>query len=234
MHRTNTRQGSGATIIQALFMVVIVGLAAAVFMPALTASGTDTLTECLQRCQGLLQATLAYVGDQGRIPCDLRAGWLREPPQNEVELTQSWFAQLQGYVSSDPSAVDCPVSDDHRKGPFWPTDYVLNHFGINQSPDVAAEPARALLVAEPNMTRGSVEQLDEILASAGWGPRPDLEQHRAASLSFGFADGHALRLGIPQVDYPYLILYPEVYSSSPGSHDNWLWWYPEQEPPLGR
>ncbi|MCC7203700.1 MAG: PEP-CTERM sorting domain-containing protein, partial [Phycisphaeraceae bacterium] len=166
----------------------------------------------------------------------------------------SWFGILEDgqYITPDQlGRVICPVIPNaHRRqtslvsatGVYnWPTDYVINTFGMNASIELAEEPARNVLVGEPNMDRGAVNYMVMCIEPGTYGTRNDIEQHRVGSLSFGFVDGHAARVPIPDATGPTMqdrakiILggsYPQL-SLSLGSpvkslataYNNVMWWH---------
>ncbi len=180
--------------------------------------------------------------------------WNTQPPYDPAVRKQSWLGQLDPYLGEYRRRLDCPLVNDHRKGGYnsdedhyvWDTDYVINRFGLNTPVDVADEPSRAVLFGEPNMPRTTVSYLPEIIAWSTWWAynpdvRADLEQLVAGSVSFGFVDGHAVRVTVPEVNIPFVAAYPELALSagSPptGSHiamfNNYLWWRSSQvENPL--
>jgi prepilin-type processing-associated H-X9-DG protein len=232
----------------ALVTVAVGGVALALLLPAVVrGSGEDNITRCLANARGMVGALGSYVVDHSnRMPGD-EAGavpaeeWindaLRPIPDSEQAYAGSWLGKIESYLGTDLSGLDCPVVDDHRKGDWWPSDYVMNRFGINTSPDMAAAPSKAVLVGEPNMARRTVMYLGEIVAWYEWGPRADLEQNQVHSLSFGFVDGHVARVAIPQVESPHLVSYEQLELAKPGDADfysNFLWWYSGQALPAGR
>ncbi|MCC7408889.1 MAG: hypothetical protein IT442_12510 [Phycisphaeraceae bacterium] len=220
----------------------MVAITCALLLPALShATDTESLkAACLNNAQAMGSALLGYASEHGGVlpadhrdlnPADTLDG-TRANPDSEEAFAASWFAKVESSVS--PEQLDCPLVDDQRKGDWWPVDYVINRWAINTSTAVAAEPARGVLVAEPNMFRGSVETLADCVAWYEWGPRPDLEQNMVRSLSFVFMDGHAARIAIPEGDTPHLVDYPQILMSAPAATDyttNYLWLYQGQQRP---
>ncbi|MCC7146133.1 MAG: prepilin-type N-terminal cleavage/methylation domain-containing protein [Phycisphaeraceae bacterium] len=164
--------------------------------------------------------TLARIGDLP--PGGEHPNVLMSDP--DVLPKKTWFGQLYDrYLNSEEESVDCPVIDDHRReglkdkstGEYiWKTDYSINPYAWNVSTDIADEPSRNVLFAEPNMPRMWVGQITRSIAYyIWWGPgtRDDLEQRKAGSLSFGFVDGHASRVTVPDVKMPFFeTAYPEL------------------------
>jgi len=236
------------TLTDCATLLVLCAMLCIWLVPALARANGDggALAACLDKARAMTTACLAYATDHaGTLPTDGRnpdpvdladhiADAITEVPASQTTFDISWFAHLAGYRSANPDDWDCPIIDDQRKTEFWPTDYVMNRWAINTNPDIADEPDRAVLIGEPNMYRGGFLTLLELIAWSEWGPRPDLEQHLAGSLSFGFIDGHAVRLTIPDVDSPHLLDYPELYLADPGqSHTNYLWLTTDQTLPTG-
>ncbi|MCC7407037.1 MAG: prepilin-type N-terminal cleavage/methylation domain-containing protein [Phycisphaeraceae bacterium] len=200
-----------------------------------------------------------------RMPAYKSPGSGAKTPTNDYDWTYrdavtkwedrslSWLSFLEGkYVDTyGPDGVieslNCPVVDDHRrqqskKGSHynWGTDYVINIFGMNASLERAEEPSRNVYVAEPNMTRPAVGYMVLSIEPGTFGDsRDDLEQQKTGSLSFGFVDGHATRVTIPDVgertqramaivmgSYPELAL---SLGSPPKSitvaYNNVMWWH---------
>lgn len=169
----------------------------------------------------------------------------------------SWFGQLErSYLGYDIESMNCPVVDTHRWYGYdsqtrewaWPIDYAINKFGVNTSINYADQPTRNVMFGEPNQHRPQISFIVEVVAFyLWWGDDPqkrsDLEQWQAGSLSFGFVDGHASRVRVPQVRVPFLETYPELALSSgsppdptsPGAYMNFFWWNPDQvTDPRGR
>lgn len=169
----------------------------------------------------------------------------------------SWFGQLENmYLSGDLGGAICPVVDNHRWHGYdshtgqwaWPIDYSINKFGVNTSIDFADDPSRNVMFGEPNMHRPQISFIVDVIAFyIMWGNDPsnraDLEQVKVGSLSFGFVDGHAARVGVPKVQVPFLEAYPELALSagspppanSAGGYWNYFWWNPSQvQDPHGR
>ncbi|MCC7203567.1 MAG: prepilin-type N-terminal cleavage/methylation domain-containing protein [Phycisphaeraceae bacterium] len=167
----------------------------------------------------------------------------------------SWLSFLEGkYVETygDDGVIeslDCPVVDDHRRQTTkqgshynWGTDYVINTFGMNASLERAEEPSRNVYVAEPNMDRAAVNLFVLSVEPGTFGAtRDDLEQQKTGSLSFGFVDGHASRVSIPDTgetvpertkailldaSYPDLALsLGSPPKSIAGAYSNVMWWH---------
>lgn len=177
---------------------------------------------------------------------------------NSIEdRKQSWFGQLEYmYLGGDMSRVICPVVDNHRWHGYdnhtgqwaWPVDYSINKFGVNTTLDFADDPARNVMFGEPNQHRPQISFIVDVIAFyIMWGDDPanraDLEQIKVESLSFGFVDGHAARVRVPQGQVPFLEAYPELALSagspppanSAGAYWNYFWWNPVQvQDPHGR
>jgi hypothetical protein len=203
-------------------------------------------TKCQLNAKTVTEAALRYAMDhRNRTVPDLRAAgytWvdgntvpakmpydLDNPPKTFDDLRRSWFGQLEKtYLAGELDVVDCPVIDDHRRQGFldaktgqytWPTDYSINRYGINVSLDLASEPSRNVMLGEPNMPRAFVTTITSCIAYYVWwgnGNREDLEQKKAGSLSFGFVDGHAVRVTVPNVKLPFFNeAYPEIATEYP-------------------
>jgi len=236
----------GASVLDVVVTFVVVVCAVCVLLPVLARAGEGGVLGCLDNARGFGAALLSYGAEHDSVmPADTRdldpgddVDELRFVASTEDQYANSWLGHVESYLPSDPEALDCPVIDDHRKGEWWPTDYVINRWGVGMSTESATEPARALLVGEPNMQRGSVDMLADIIAWADWGPRPDLEQKMVGSLSFVFADGHGERITIAEGDNPHLAVYSQIMQARPGDaenyRENWLWWYQDQTRPAGR
>lgn len=230
----------GATVIDALVGTVLLLAAACLLVPALAwGDEENVLTRCLDNARGMAAALQAYAADHdGRMPGDLRDDnpaddWdnIRVIPDSELGYSLSWFALAEGYLPADPADLDCPIVDDQRKGEWWQTDYVINRWGIGRSPEIAAQPAKAVLVSEPNMQRGSITILADVIAWSDWGQRLDLEQNQVGSISFVFVDGHGQRVTVAEGLSPHLSVYSDIYMAQPADADylsNWLWWTPDQ------
>jgi hypothetical protein len=231
-----------------------------------TARRSAAKTSCQTHIRHISDAALNHSrNNRDRIVADLRwpawrvdaagaryprtATWNNNPPWQPEMRELSWLGQLQGYLGDDRQRLDCPLVNDHRKGGYnaetdrhvWDTDYSINRFALNTTTDAADEPSRAVLFGEPNMPRATISYLPEVIAWRQWwmnqaGERTDLEQVVADSVSFSFADGHAVRVIVPDVEHPFLAAYPELALSagSPptGSHvamfSNYFWWHREQ------
>ncbi|MCC7203433.1 MAG: hypothetical protein IT441_00005, partial [Phycisphaeraceae bacterium] len=124
----------------------------------------------------------------------------------------------------------------------WGTDYVINTFGMNASLEAAEEPSRNVYVAEPNMDRSAVNLMVLTIEPGTYGStRDDLEQQKTGSLSFGFVDGHAARVSIPDTgetvpertkailldaSYPDLALsLGSPPKSLASAYNNVMWWH---------
>ncbi|MCC7408398.1 MAG: prepilin-type N-terminal cleavage/methylation domain-containing protein, partial [Phycisphaeraceae bacterium] len=182
-------------------------------------------------------------------------GWEDDGISKWEDRSLSWLSFLEGkYLDSYGedgmlASLDCPVVDDHRRQDsrrdnprhyHWGTDYIINTFGMNASLEAAEEPSRNVYVAEPNMPRGGVNHMVLSVEPGTFGDsRDDLEQQKAGSLSFGFVDGHATRVSIPDTgdrtarakailmgSYPELAL---SLGSPPKSitvaYNNVMWWH---------
>ncbi|MCC7407341.1 MAG: hypothetical protein IT442_04670, partial [Phycisphaeraceae bacterium] len=195
----------------------------------------------------------AYRVFGGQIVPANNYGWEIGAVTTEADHRFSWLGILEdkGYLPTENlGRLICPViPNDHRRNSsydrdtgiyHWPTDYVLNTFGLNASTELAEEPARNVMVAEPNMTRAAVNFFVLSVEPGTFGiGRNDLEQQRVGSLSFGFVDGHASRVRIPNEDssvnrakaillgsYPELALSlgsPPISMTS--AYNNVMWWH---------
>lgn len=194
------------------------------------------------------------VSSNGQVMPASDYGWEVINIKTEADRRLSWLGVLEdkGYLPPENlGRLICPVIPNvHRRQTsydrekniyYWPTDYVLNSFGLNASTEMAEEPARNVMVAEPNMDRGAVNYMVMSIEPGTFGlGRNDLEQHRVGSLSFGFVDGHAARVRIPDgggtiTERAKIILlgsYPELALSlgSPpkslsSAYSNVMWWH---------
>ncbi len=217
-------RAGGYTVLElAVTMSITVG-AFGLLVPAIgTAKQSVTQSSCMTKAKGLTQANLNYAADYGKCVPDYRGGESR-PPRSVAERAQSWFGALEhAYLGGDLTRVDCPVVNRHRWANYdsnagewvWPVDYAINRFGLNSSPDIADDPSRNVMFAEPNLPRATIYNIGEVMAFyLWWGDDPanrsDMEQWRVGSLSFGFVDGHASRVAIPSVKIPFLEPFPEL------------------------
>jgi len=143
--------------------------------------------------------------------------------------------------------VQCPITRDvirkypriPQGGPYtWETEHSINRFALNIPVDLADEPARNVMFGEPNMQRATIYYIPHVIAAGTFGSRPDLEEHNAGSLAFGFADGHAARVTVPCLprgDAWWKVAYPQLALSagSPPSPiqyaaSNYFWWHSGQ------
>lgn len=208
------------TLIELLVVISIVALLISIVLPALgTAQQSARMTKCQANAGGITRSSLLYTHDRGKFMPDYRAPGREDAPGgtkpktyparggmdgfplgdfNQTKL--SWFWRLSRWMGREQSQVDCPLTDDlfkyPRRAPFhWWNDYYINPFAINNSPDVASEPARALLHSHPNMARsGYIGTLACVMAFAG---RRDSEDLLTGSMPVGFVDGHSTRLITP-------------------------------------
>jgi len=131
-----------------------------------------------------------------------------------VALLKTYLGKLEARLGSfkNPELLDCPLMDDaiHKYGTYalpngqekrwyWYSDYFLNRYGLNVPIAIAEEPSRNVMFGEPNMYRYTFVQINEVVTGYLFGPRQDLEEHSTGSLSFGFVDGHASRVQIPEM-----------------------------------
>ena len=146
-------------------------------------------------------------------------------PSTVEKMRASWLGKLEPRLGSyqKPSVVDCPLVDDVQRKMYpvltadgrqtesfvWYTDYSMIRFAVNFPIDQAEDPARNVFFAEPNMQRDLIVVNMDCITDGGFGNRPDLEEKYALSLSFGFADGHASRVTVPNNDitrgYHYVV-----------------------------
>jgi len=213
-----------------VLVVLGVALAAATLLaPVLAASpGLQAgIMGCLAHCRAMGVASLAFAQDhagtlpednsaRGTNPRDLR----NETPASAEAFEKSWFARLSGYRAEDAAQWDCPLVGhtlkrdgrtvlDHRKTEHWPSDYCLAFLGVGMSIDATAEPARVVLIGEPNMFRTPVGALQDIFARPNW-VRADHEQTIAGSVSFTFVDGQTVRVPVAEAEDATLGEYPQI------------------------
>lgn len=214
--------GKAFTLIELLVVISIVALLIGILLPALgSAQQSARMTKCQANAGGITRSALLYAHDRGKFMPDYRAPGRVEIPGGTAPLTYparngidnfstanfdqtklSWFWRLSRWMGREQSQVDCPLQDDifkyPRRPPFhWWNDYYINPFVINNSPEVASEPSRALLFTHPNADRnGYVGTLACVMAFVG---RWDLEDLKTGSLPASFVDGHATRLPTPNV-----------------------------------
>ncbi|MCC7146525.1 MAG: hypothetical protein IT443_08770 [Phycisphaeraceae bacterium] len=250
---------AGYTMLEMAVTTSIIATAFGILIPAISQSKQSAAqTQCQLNAKFITHGVLHYATDHGNlIVPDLRAPGYQikdgqavpdsssvvsdTPPKNATDRRRSWFGQIEtAYLGGELDRVDCPVVNNHRRLNYestWPTDYSINRYGLNVSVDAAEQPSRNVLIGEPNMTRAFVTTITSCVAYyLWWGPgtRDDLEQNKAGSLSFGFADGHAVRVAIPPVKSPFFNEpYPQLYLRYPTdviskAMNNQFTWYQAQ------
>jgi prepilin-type N-terminal cleavage/methylation domain-containing protein len=240
-------QTGAFTLIELLVVISIIALLIGILLPSLgQARLSAAKTGCQANMKSITGAAQTYATDnKGKnIPDKGKPAWTISSgekqldaanvnycmgvfPTNEETLKACWFGQIfSRYLNSEYDAVDCPVIDNHRRQGtnWWPTDYSLNMWGVNAPLDFAEEPSRGVMFGEPNMGRKFVGPITSCLAYYMWwsgSARDDLEQRKAGSLSWGFVDGHAARVTVPDVKLPFFeVGYPELMTDEPTPTSN--------------
>lgn len=217
----------GFSLMELLVVMGIASASAAILIPAVGKAQQSMKLSGDRTNAGFLDNAIhTYANDhRGVMPPDLRKkggkSSVSTAPRRVDELEASWFGKLEagGYLGGNYKLLDCPVVDDHRKvgasiayrPPWiWPTDYVMNAMALNVSLDLADQPSENVLVAEPNMPRGTVSVIAEVFAYVDWGYGDRLEQTIAGSLTFAFVDGHAARIRVPPMKGAYAEGFPGI------------------------
>ncbi|MCC7146524.1 MAG: type II secretion system protein [Phycisphaeraceae bacterium] len=255
---------AGYTMLEMAVTTSIIATAFGILMPAISQSKQSAAqTQCQLNAKFITHGVLHYATDHNNVTVpDLRKPGYRisgghkiqstdlpseSPPKDATDRRRSWFGQIEtAYLGGELDRVDCPVVNNHRRLNYestWPTDYSISQYGINVSVDAAEQPSRNVLIGEPNMSRAFVTRITSCVAYyIWWGPggsRDDLEQNKAGSLSFGFADGHAARVAIPAVKLPFFNEpYPQLFmqyetpqTDGIHAHENKFTWYKAQQWP---